>query len=66
MFSDSENVVICDFLFVMICMCGYVHVSPEAHEMHRHQIYPTAGVIEVYGLPDVNAGAARASSAFTS
>lgn len=27
---------------------------------------PTARVIEVYGLPDVDAGAATASSAFTS
>lgn len=64
MFSDSEN-VICDLLFVMICMCGYVHVSPGAHEAQRHQIFPTAGV-KVYGIPDVDAGAARASSAFTS
>lgn len=66
MFSDSENVVICNLLFVMIRMCGYVHVSSGAHEEQRHQIFPTAAVIEVYGLPDVDVGAARASSAFTS
>lgn len=64
-FSDSEN-VICDLLFVMLCMCGYVHGSPGAHEAQRHQIFPTAGAVEVCGIPDVDAGAARASSASTS
>lgn len=47
-------------------MCRYVHGSPGAHEAQRHQTFPTAGVIEVCGIPDVDAGAARASSASTS